>query len=803
MRNRVVLTTAALLFASFGMAQAQTPPTKPLPPATPSVGLFDVGFRGGSTDGDQARFERYRDLQNGAATLFSMNKNTERYRFGAQAQNIGYHDQRYQVTYYTSKANVNFMWDSIPTNFSYLTRTPWVNQGNGVLTLDDAAQRAVEAKTAVGVPCSAGAAPAACGNPTQAAQALANRSIYNTIAQPFDMQMRRDSAAFDMTYAASREIGVNVGFTTTAKTGTLPWAASFAFSNVNELALPLDQRTNDVTAGLEWANRQGMVRVGYDGSFFNNNIQSLTWDNPVRFTDFNNGLLPTLGPYDPSGYSNGNGPAKGQLALAPSNTLNAVGITGLYKLPSHTVINGTVRFTDMNQNEALLPWSTNSSINNPTVLAAFPGLRALPRATAEAEVKGMNALLDLNSRPTKVIALSLRYRYNRHDNLTPHFPAEEYVRFDAVPEETGGETEQFDVTQDTLDATATLSLGSIAVRTGYGYDTFNRTGRSFANMTDRRFRLSVDTLRTQYLTVRAGYDYTQRRGQGFSESAIEDGGAQPGLRFYDEADRNSHRSSLIFIVSPIDMIDVTATIGTSRETYLGEGHEFGLLKADVDDYSFGVDVTPSDRVAFDASWGRSTNNTLQASRNANPDCRLFPPCPASGYNSWTDPNRTWTLNNDEGVNSFSASASLMKLYKDGELRVGFDYDDSNNVYTHGGPRVEALRTNGAVNLSAGDTAPCAAGVTSCFVPLPDVDNKWRRFTVDYKVFVANNVGLGFGYWYEKFDIADFATIDTSGPVGFTAATGVPRIDYLGGLVTGYGNRPYKGQTGFVRVLYRF
>ena len=46
----------------------------------------------------------------------------------------------------------------------------------------------------------------------------------------------------------------------------------------------------------------------------------LTWDNPIRATDFNNGLLPPNGPYDPSGYSNGNGPAQGRMALAPSNT---------------------------------------------------------------------------------------------------------------------------------------------------------------------------------------------------------------------------------------------------------------------------------------------------------------------------------------------------------------------------------------------------------------------------------------------------------------------------------------------------
>lgn len=43
----------------------------------------------------------------------------------------------------------------------------------------------------------------------------------------------------------------------------------------------------------------------------------------------------------------------------------------------------------------------------------------------------------------------------------------------------------------------------------------------------------------------------------------------------------------------------------------------------------------------------------------------------------------------------------------------------------------------------------------------------------------------------------------NGPVGFADATGIPRIDRLGGLMTGYGNRPYDGSTFFVRALVRF
>ena len=112
----------------------------------------------------------------------------------------------------------------------------------------------------------------------------------------------------------------------------MPWAASFAFNNANELPAPIDQRNNELKADTEWVNAKGMFRLDYWGSFFSNNIQTLTWDNPIRATDFNNGLVPPNGPYDPSGYSNGNGPAFGQAALWPSNTLNSVGATGMFKV---------------------------------------------------------------------------------------------------------------------------------------------------------------------------------------------------------------------------------------------------------------------------------------------------------------------------------------------------------------------------------------------------------------------------------------------------------------------------------------
>ena len=57
--------------------------------------------------------------------------------------------------------------------------------------------------------------------------------------------------------------------------------------------------------------------------------------------------------------------------------------------------------------------------------------------------------------------------------------------------------------------------------------------------------------------------------------------------------------------------------------------------------------------------------------------------------------------------------------------------------------------------------------------------------------------------YEKLNVRDFATIDSNGSVGFTQATGIVRTDYLGGLITGYSPRNYKGTTAFIRLLYLF
>jgi MtrB/PioB family decaheme-associated outer membrane protein len=753
---------------------------------------------------DEARFERYRDDRSGLSAAFTLNRLTDQYLFDASASRIGYRDQRYNASFLGYGVRFAFEFASLPLNYSYQTRTPYTraSSNDAVLVLDDNAQRAVQGLTnatndgtAVGVPCAPGAPPAACGTPGQADLAKANRSIYNGLASVFNLEHRRDTASFGLRYAATREIDVDASFVTAGRGGTQPWGASFAFNTAVELPQPLDQRTNDFSVGASWARPNAMLRIGWDGSWFNNAYHSLVWDNPIRITDFNNGLAPPLGPYDPSGYSNGNGAAIGRMALAPDNMMHVVSVMGLYKLPGRrTTVNGAVHFTSQTQDEELIPWTSNTLINGPEVIAAFPRLAQLPRPTAEAEARGVNTLLSLNSRFLRRLTLNLRYRYNDRDVQTPPFDASEYVRFDAVPEEIDhGISHQFDTSRQNFDANVSFTpTGWGTVRAGYGYEAIDRQGRGFADVGEHIFRLSYDMFTWRYVTVRAGLDVSRRRGDGFVEAESGDdeaevllgpGGTQPTLRYYDEADRNRVRGSLVFSVIPRDTVDVFLQFAGARDRYLADdfvpvsrpGELFGLERATNTSWALGVNYHPTDVLNLGASYGRDTYGSFQLSRNANP-----PPDP-----SWTDPQRNWSLDNDDRIDNVSLYVDLLRAVRDTDIRFGYDYSDSVNSYEYGGPRIAALASIGQ------------------FIPLPNVENSWHRIVADVQYFLNERTAVAFGYYFEKLNIVDWNTIDEPGPVGFAPATGEPRIDWLGGLITGYGNRPYTGHSVRIRALYRF
>ena len=156
MRSTYALTVALLLAAAPG-AFAQDPPSIPAPTDPVAIGrseftgkwygTVDFGGRVTSIDGDEARAQRYRDLRSGIyANNLIAGRRTEDWMLEAQAWNIGYRDQRYQVDIdRVGRLRASFLYDQIPLWISADTRTLYVETQPGVFRLEDSMQQAIQA----------------------------------------------------------------------------------------------------------------------------------------------------------------------------------------------------------------------------------------------------------------------------------------------------------------------------------------------------------------------------------------------------------------------------------------------------------------------------------------------------------------------------------------------------------------------------------------------------------------------------------------------------------------------------------
>src|ERR1700674_260364 len=149
----VFLVPAVLLAqdATTGSAPPQVPATTRVVPDPGSSNFVDFGLRGTSfgTRSDEARFQRYRDLRNGATLdLFRYASETDSRAFKVHADHVGYRDQRYSASYDNyGRLKVSFEWNQIPLFYSQDTATLFTSASPGVLRIDDTIRSGIQNNT--------------------------------------------------------------------------------------------------------------------------------------------------------------------------------------------------------------------------------------------------------------------------------------------------------------------------------------------------------------------------------------------------------------------------------------------------------------------------------------------------------------------------------------------------------------------------------------------------------------------------------------------------------------------------------
>ena len=748
MRIRVIAAVAALLIVPAS-AFAQDPPTPSrLDPITKpfSLGFIDFGARGTGTTGDAARYERYRDLSDGLfLERVRLDRRQSDWLLQFDAQHVGYEDQRYIGTA-TKQGKFRgwFMWDQIPMLLSRTTRTFYqgdVLHNNGTLVMDDAIQ--------------------------SAGQTNANNIplLFDANAQTFELWTKRHIAETGAQYLASTDLTFNGLFRYTNKDGAIPYGGSFGHSLVVETLMPVNYTTKDFDANAEWSRGRFLVRGGYTGSWLTNDTLSLTFDNPWRATDTSSAS------------------SRGRHALPPSNSF--VGVNGMasVKLPWRSRATGYISSALLQDaGDGLIPQTVNTAIT---------GVNPLPRSTVDGRARTFATNLSFTSRPTNSWDFQARYRSYDYDNQTPEFESFQKVPFDYSLSNltTPIVTDPFSLTRQSFDGDARyLLMPGTTVGAGYTWLKEARTRRIFDHVTDNVFRATFDTLSKSWLSLRVKYEHAQRRGAGFDEHVLEHHAEQPGMRHMDLAPRDRDRVTLTGLLTPVQNLGITFSVAAGNDDYLES--VMGIRDNNHRVYSGGFDWTPRENMAFGASYSRENYMALSRSRQANPDtptgCVNVFPAPAGQVTcQFYDESRNWAADTDDRVHSFILYADFLNLWQRVDVRLNWDINRSTATY--------AYITGPVTDRTLPEETP---GVPSTLPPpsqLPDVISDLDRGTVDLVYNFNKRIGLGFSYWYEKFNVQDWA-LD---------AESIGNQVQSNAVLLGYMYTPYTAQTGWVRLIVRW
>lgn len=638
----------------------------------PTWHQFQFGGRLSSVSGDPARFQRYQDLRDGV--LFTDAKYATQAPDGewavhATADNVGWRDQRFIGGYdRTGRFSLSGRWDEIPQFYSVDTATAYTHTGDA-LVLDDATQRRIQ-------------------------NGQANLSAWIPISPQFKLQERRDVGNVNLVATPTPQIDLTASYSMNRHVGELPWGASFGFGNDVEVALPYDSRTNDFTLGAEWTNTRNMLRVAYNGSWFDNLDDPLVWDNPLRADDSTSA------------------PGRGRTSLWPSNSAQTVSFGGYTKFARRTQLTGFFSFGSWTNNQPLQPFTINS---------ALPQL-TLPRSTAEAEAGVFSTNLNLVSRPQTDWRLSARFRRYDYSNQTPQFSIDQFVNYDtAIAETNTGGPQLYAHSRTTFDADATWSgLQPVALTVGYTRNNGGYDFRIFDSTGENVLRLTADAVGSQWVTFRAEYELSDRNGSGLNEGLLTQIGEQPDMRHYDVANRTRNRFTGEVNLVPNDLWTISASAGLGKDDY--PDSYFGLEESAFQTFSLGADFRQANGFGGGASYNYEHYSGDQRSRSANPGQE-------------TDPSRDWTVNSKERVNYFSVYVTPPTIGKNTEARLSYDYSYAVGSYFY------AIVPGGPL------TPPNQ---------LPDVYNKLQQLHIDVRHRLSNRLAATVSYLYEPFRVYDFA-----------------------------------------------
>lgn len=578
-------------------------------------------------------------------------------------------------------------------------------------------------------------------DPTQAAADTLLGFLAN--AQVIDLNQQRTITGGKLRVTPLQGLGITAGYTVEDRDGQKAIGAgsyrraatgATAIGGLGEnfraygqeVPMPLEYRTTSVNIGFDYQISKFYFEVGYSATEFNNEINALTYENPLVFTSLNGQV---------------GGVSTHRSVLAPDydgDTLNAALV--ISDLPLRTKINVSYTQDSVTQNDAFYPLTVNRAVLDDTgaVAADLP----LPAQDLDGDVETTFISAVLSSRPLNALAVNLRYNSYDYQNDSARILWTGWV---GIGESTWKDYDASVANQNPyynrvpeyertrFGADAVYSLGSsLKFKGEFWSEDYDRNGDRYADNTEDTFRLSAQWMIADWGTVRIGYRDSQREIDGEYHEHLESGVQEEWaeLRMFDMADRNREGFDAYLSVDPLPNLSFGISAAQTDDTY--DEEFYGLHEGK--SFMAGVDVNwaLTDRIGVAAYYSYDKLESDQLNRTKSD---------ATGSGSFAVPQNDWRTETTDESDSYGVELTATLVPDKLTLFASADF-------LNGTTEIDTSNTN----YVPGTTVSGALAY-----PWPDVEVETTQIKAGLDYRWSDSINTTLTYLYAEQDIDDFAT----------------------------------------------
>ncbi len=735
----LVLGCCALLTSGLAIAQDDD-----AAPFYESQGVFSsndllLGVQTVDSKGDEDNLERHSDglNDNVVVELLRLSGQSDQYFYLLQGRDLGQRDQSLDVSGgIFGKLKVKASWHEQFRNY-----TDGVSLGSFVhpdfFGVPDTVQELLQQGF---VPLNA--------PPTQAGQAALLDLLANAPTVP--LQQKRKTGAMSAELSLSSAVNVRAGFSHEDRDG-LKAISSGGYQRSStgatrigglgenfrlfglEFPMQIDYETSRINIGADYRVDKWFVDFSFDYANFNNNVDSMTFDNPLL-------LLSQSGV---------GGASIRQIDLAPDYQDVAFSVTaGLRDLPWRSRLTATYSNDTVTQDDAFLPFAANPALldDEGRLVAGLP----LPQANLDGDVNTQLFNLVLSSRP--VYQLATNIRFNRYDYSNDS----DLITFDGYAGVNESGWKDFDgsnpsqvpyrnrvpeYTRTRAGFDATYSFSSTARLTGeYVYEEYDRNADRYADNSEDKYRLSLTVLPTDFATIKLSASEARRDIDGIYAEHLQNGVQEEfvELRMFDQAERNRTRYDIDADIDVGSNLSVGFSLSRYEDDY--DKEFFGLQDYEGTLAAVDVILVVGDRVTASAYYNRDKFESNQRNRAKSN---------ALGGGAFAVPENDFNSFLKDDTQSYGAGFDAILIPERMTMQVSWDVSDS----------------DGKINTTNPDFLATATTSSALAHPFPDTEVTTKNFIIALNYEWSAKVTTSLRYTYLSQDITDFAADLTSPYLG--------------------------------------